>query len=53
MQTVFHGWLNLPFPLAGSALGASLPSFAAAFLVHLAVGAVARRRRAGAVSLSP
>lgn len=46
MQTVFHGWLGLPFPLAGSALGASIPSFAAAFVVHLAIGtAITRRKR--------
>jgi putative hydroxymethylpyrimidine transporter CytX len=31
MRTVFQGWLGLPFPLLGSAIGASLPSFAAAF----------------------
>jgi hypothetical protein len=54
MQAVIHGWLRLPFPLAGSALGASLPSFAAAFLTQLAIGAAARgRRRRERVSLSP
>jgi NCS1 family nucleobase:cation symporter-1 len=31
VRTVVHGWLHLPFPLFGSALGASVPSFAAAF----------------------
>lgn len=31
MDTLFHRWLGLPFPLFGSALGASLPSFAVAF----------------------
>jgi NCS1 family nucleobase:cation symporter-1 len=31
VRTVVHGWLHLPFPLFGSALGASMPSFAAAF----------------------
>jgi putative hydroxymethylpyrimidine transporter CytX len=35
MQTLFHGWLGLPFPLFGSALGASLPSFAVAFALAL------------------
>lgn len=35
--TVFHAWLRLPFPLAGSASGASLPAFAAAFLLHWAL----------------
>ena len=54
MQTLFHGWLRLPFPLAGGRLGASLPSFAAAFLAQLAIGSLGRRRgdrrRAAAVS---
>jgi len=45
MHTLFHGWLGLPFPLAGSALGASLPSFAAAFVLQLAIGRLVRRRR--------
>ena len=31
VRTVVHGWLHLPFPLFNSALGASMPSFAAAF----------------------
>jgi NCS1 family nucleobase:cation symporter-1 len=31
VRTVVHGWLHLPFPLFNSALGASVPSFAAAF----------------------
>jgi putative hydroxymethylpyrimidine transporter CytX len=31
VREVFSGWLHLPFPLFGSALGASLPSFAIAF----------------------
>ncbi len=35
LQTIFHGWLHLPFPLAGSALGASVPSFAAALGAYL------------------
>ena len=37
MQTFFHSWLHLPFPLWNSAAGASVPSFAAAFLLALAV----------------
>jgi NCS1 family nucleobase:cation symporter-1 len=37
MRTVFHSWLGLPFPLWGSALGASVPSFLVALLVSLAV----------------
>jgi hypothetical protein len=35
METLFHGWLGLPFPLFGSAVGASLPSFAVAFALAL------------------
>ena len=42
-HTFFHDWLHLPFPLWNSAAGASLPSFAAAFLLSLAV--LARPRR--------
>ncbi|MBI4259936.1 MAG: cytosine permease [Actinobacteria bacterium] len=34
-ETLYAGWLRLPFPLAGSALGASLPSFLGAFLLAL------------------
>ena len=35
---VVHGWLGLPFPLVGdSAIGGSIPGFAAAFVVALAV----------------
>lgn len=41
-RTVFHGWFGLPFPLLRSALGASLPSFAVAFVLTLAIP----RRRA-------
>ena len=37
MRTLFHGWLHLPFPLFDSALGASIPSFAAAFALSLVV----------------
>jgi NCS1 family nucleobase:cation symporter-1 len=40
---VLHGWLHLPFPLVpNAALGGSVPSFAAAFLLALIV---LRRRR--------
>ena len=35
---VVHGWLGLPFPLVGdSAIGGSIPGFAAAFVVALVV----------------
>jgi putative hydroxymethylpyrimidine transporter CytX len=37
MRTLFHDWLALPFPLFDSALGASIPSFAAAFVLSLVV----------------
>jgi NCS1 family nucleobase:cation symporter-1 len=35
VRIVFEDWLSLPFPLAGSAVGASIPSFAAALLLSL------------------
>src|SRR5207245_2459343 len=44
MQTFFHGWLRLPFPLAGSAAGASLPSFGVALVLAWSLRAAARRR---------
>ncbi|MFB3737826.1 MAG: putative hydroxymethylpyrimidine transporter CytX [Candidatus Velamenicoccus archaeovorus] len=37
VRTVFADWLHLPFPLLGSALGASVPSFVAAFALSVAV----------------
>jgi putative hydroxymethylpyrimidine transporter CytX len=45
-DVVLHQWLRLPYPLAGSAAGASLPSFGVAFVVYLVLQAVARRSRA-------
>jgi nucleobase:cation symporter-1, NCS1 family len=58
VATVFQTWLHLPFPLFDARLGASLPSFAVAFVLSLAVlrpdatrpsggGLGAGRRRAG------
>ncbi|HEY1330235.1 MAG TPA: cytosine permease [Actinomycetota bacterium] len=50
MQTVLHSGLHLPYPLAGSALGASIPSFVAAFGLHLVLSGASRgraRKRAG------
>ncbi|HEX9235157.1 MAG TPA: cytosine permease [Actinomycetota bacterium] len=44
MKTFFHGWLRLPFPLAGSAAGASIPSFGAALVLCLAFSLPGRRR---------
>lgn len=50
MRAVFHGWLHLPFPLLGSRLGASIPSFSAALLLALVVlRGAPRREDAGGV----
>jgi NCS1 family nucleobase:cation symporter-1 len=55
MQTFFHRWLHLPFPLWGSAAGASIPAFGAALLVYLALslGRASRGGRTGARSPQP
>jgi putative hydroxymethylpyrimidine transporter CytX len=45
VRTVLAEWLSLPYPLLGSRLGASLPSFAVAFLLGLVLPV---RARAGA-----
>jgi hypothetical protein len=45
MQTMFHDWLRLPFPLAGSAAGASLPSFAAALVLYVVLRRLGAGRR--------
>jgi nucleobase:cation symporter-1, NCS1 family len=37
MGTVFREWLHLPYPLAGSAMGASIPSFVCALGVYMLV----------------
>jgi NCS1 family nucleobase:cation symporter-1 len=37
MKTLFHGWLHLPFPLAHSSAGASIPSFAVALALYVVV----------------
>jgi nucleobase:cation symporter-1, NCS1 family len=34
MDTVFHQWLHLPYPLAGSRWGASIPAFVIALALH-------------------
>jgi NCS1 family nucleobase:cation symporter-1 len=34
MNTLFHQWLHLPYPLAGSRWGASIPAFMAAVFLH-------------------
>jgi nucleobase:cation symporter-1, NCS1 family len=45
MHTLFHGWLGLPFPLAGSAAGASVPSFVTALAVYWVLRAAGGRLR--------
>jgi putative hydroxymethylpyrimidine transporter CytX len=44
MHTLLHSWLRLPFPLAGSAAGASIPSFAAALALYAAIEGLSRSR---------
>jgi len=54
MQTLFHDWLRLPFPLAGSAAGASLPSFATALVLYVVLRRVGGRgARRGAAQVAP
>ena len=53
VRTVFEGWLGLPFPLAGSALGASAPAFVASFALGLLVLAPATRRRSAGRAAAP
>ncbi|HEY7755290.1 MAG TPA: putative hydroxymethylpyrimidine transporter CytX [Actinomycetota bacterium] len=45
VRTVLSDWLSLPFPLFGSRLGASLPSFVVAFGLALLVPAPRRANR--------
>jgi NCS1 family nucleobase:cation symporter-1 len=44
METVFGEWLHLPYPLAGSRWGASIPAFLAALFLHSALAWTLRRR---------
>ncbi len=44
VERVIHGWSHLPYPLAGSHFGASLPSFAVAFGLYLTLEALTARR---------
>jgi NCS1 family nucleobase:cation symporter-1 len=46
MRVLFHSWLRLPYPLAGSRWGASIPAFLAAMALYMALS-VLRRRRTG------
>jgi NCS1 family nucleobase:cation symporter-1 len=43
VRGLFQDWLHLPFPLAGSRLGASIPSFVAALVLALALSALPGR----------
>lgn len=47
VRTVLADWLSLPYPLFGSRLGASLPSFAVAFVLTLVLPRGERSRAAG------
>lgn len=53
IETVLHEWLRLPFPLAGSALGASIPSFAIALLLYSALRPMAWGRLGTGERVSP
>jgi purine-cytosine permease-like protein len=53
MHTIFATWLHLPFPLLGSRIGASVPSFAVAFLLSLAVLGAATRSRLSTSGVGP
>jgi NCS1 family nucleobase:cation symporter-1 len=54
VTTVFRTWLHLPFPLFDARFGASLPSFALAFLASLLVlRSSASRSRASASAVAP
>jgi len=45
VQMVFQDWLHLPFRPAGSPAGASIPSFATAFVLSLGLAWLFRRKR--------
>ncbi|HMC37877.1 MAG TPA: cytosine permease, partial [Actinomycetota bacterium] len=53
VEIVMHRWLHLPFPLGGSAAGASIPSFFAALLLYLALAASPRPREGSAEAPPP
>jgi nucleobase:cation symporter-1, NCS1 family len=44
MDTLFREWLHLPYPLAGSRWGASIPAFLAALVLHSLLAWTVRRR---------
>jgi NCS1 family nucleobase:cation symporter-1 len=49
VETFFHGWLRLPFPLWNSVAGASIPSFFVAVALHLVLSVRSLRRTHGPV----
>ena len=53
VEIVMHRWLHLPFPLGGSAAGASIPSFFAALLLYLVLAASSRPREGSAEAPPP
>jgi putative hydroxymethylpyrimidine transporter CytX len=56
METLFHDWLHLPFPLWDSIAGASIPSFFAALLLAILVlprDATSPRQSEGSVAEPP
>ena len=53
METLFHDWLRLPFPLGGSAFGASIPAFGAALLIYVLLSFRTVRRRSAASASAP
>jgi NCS1 family nucleobase:cation symporter-1 len=44
METFFHDWLQLPYPLAGSAWGASIPAFVTALVLYAGLSWLFGRR---------
>jgi purine-cytosine permease-like protein len=51
VRSFFHGALHLPFPLWNSVAGASIPSFATAFLLSLVL--LSRSRRGASAAATP
>ena len=43
MSTLFHKWLHLSYPLAGSRWGASIPAFLAALVLHSVLSLTGKR----------
>ena len=53
MQTLFHRWLHLPFPLWNSAAGASIPAFGAALLLYLVLASRVSPKRPSVPAEAP